>query len=105
MKAQSELAGDCKSVAEMTAPHALHEATERDSLIEKIGKLTDTGSMFDITVAPISESVKKFGDTLSTLSKPMEVVLSASHSGNAVKTTSQIRRKSSVLGFHPNQNA
>lgn len=24
---------------------------------------------------------------------------------NAVKTTSQIRRKSSVLGFHPNQNA
>lgn len=59
----------------MTVLHALREVTEWDGLIEKIGKLTDTGSMFDITVSPLSETMKQFGNTLSAITKPMEVVI------------------------------
>lgn len=74
MKAQSELVGDGKSAAEMTAPCAPRKVTEWDDLLEKIGKLTDTGSLFDITVSPISETMKQLGDTLNAITKPMEVV-------------------------------
>ena len=73
MKAQSDLAGDCKRAAEMTAPHAPREVTEWNGLGEMFAKLTDTGSMFDITVSPISETLKQISETFDTLNKPVEV--------------------------------
>lgn len=57
----------------MTAPHAPREVTAWNSLIEKIGKLTDTGSVFDVTVSPISETVKQISEAFDTLNKPVEV--------------------------------
>ena len=73
MKAQSELAGDCKSAAEMTVPRALREVTIWNGITESIDKLVSIPK-FDITVEPYAEAAKSLERTLETLMRPMEVI-------------------------------
>lgn len=94
MKAQSELAGDGKSAAEMTAPHAPREVTAWKELTKSIESVL-TGFP-KINIEPIYSGLTSITDSMASVCDSLEVNI-ASLSGNVVKTTSQIRRKSSAL--------
>ncbi len=92
MKAQSELAGDCKSAAEMTAPRAprgvtawIKEAKKLD--LDAIGSALSYSNGCD----DLTSMVAAVGNTrVSSFENVSEVNL-ASPGGDAGKTTPQIR--------------
>ena len=93
MKAQSELTGDRKRVAEMTTPHNLSEATDRMSIRKA---LENTYNEMASCAEPVYDTLSAMSATIRSAVESPEVNI-ASRSGNAVTTTSQIRWNSPVF--------
>lgn len=72
MKAQSELAGDCKRTAEMTVPHTSCEATAWKELTKNIESML-TG-IPKINIEPICSGLTSFADSMSFVCDSQEVI-------------------------------
>ena len=71
MKAQPELAGDCKRTAEMTVPHALREVTAWKELAKNVESML-TG-IPKINIDTICSGLTAFADSMSSVCDSLEV--------------------------------